>query len=128
MPRCFIFAAGDFYGLRARPEPGDLVIAADAWPLACRLAGIVPSLLLGDLDSLTDPAGDGIPFPYVLVTKGGGTLEAGTTFRVAFVMNGYTEEAARTYGIQEEPGSVREFLRTWLTEQRTVSPGGNPWE
>lgn len=80
------------------------------------------------LEAGFDPAGDGIPFPYVLVTKGGGTLEAGTTFRVAFVMNGYTEEAARTYGIQEEPGSVREFLRTWLTEQRTVSPGGNPWE
>ena len=80
------------------------------------------------LEAGFDPAGDGIPFPYVLVTRGGGTLEAGTTFRVAFVMNGYTEEAARTYGIQEEPGSVREFLRTWLTEQRTVSPGGNPWE
>ena len=44
MPRCFIFAAGDFYGLRARPEPGDLVIAADAGLLACRQAGIVPTL------------------------------------------------------------------------------------
>ena len=69
MPRCFIFAAGDFYGLRARPEPGDLVIAADAGLLACRQAGIVPSLLLGDLDSLTDPAGDGIPLLRLPVEK-----------------------------------------------------------
>ena len=29
MKRCFVFAAGDFYGLRLAPAPGDLVIAAD---------------------------------------------------------------------------------------------------
>ena len=29
MKRCFIFAAGTFFGLRERPVEGDLVIAAD---------------------------------------------------------------------------------------------------
>lgn len=27
-----------------------------------------------------------------------------------------------------EKGTIRTFLRNWLTEQETVSPGGNPWE
>lgn len=57
MKRCFIFAAGDFYGLRERPAPGDLVIAADAGYRACREAGIIPDLLLGDFDSMDQPAG-----------------------------------------------------------------------
>lgn len=56
MKRCFLFAAGDFYGLRERPAPGDLVIAADAGYRACREAGIIPDLLLGDFDSMDQPA------------------------------------------------------------------------
>ena len=56
MKRCFIFAAGTFYGLRERPAPGDLVIAADAGFQTCRKAGIVPDLLLGDFDSMDQPA------------------------------------------------------------------------
>ena len=56
MKRCFIFAAGDFYGLRERPAPGDLVIAADAGYRACREADIIPDLLLGDFDSMDQPA------------------------------------------------------------------------
>ncbi len=56
MKRCFIFAAGTFYGLRERPGPGDLVIAADAGYRVCREAGIVPDLLLGDFDSMEQPA------------------------------------------------------------------------
>lgn len=68
MPRCFIFAAGDFYGLRTCPETRDLVIAADAGLLACRRAGIAPSLLLGDFDSLT-PAGDEVPCLRLPVEK-----------------------------------------------------------
>lgn len=55
MKRCFIFAAGTFFGLRERPAPGDLVIAADAGYLACQQAGIVPDLLLGDFDSMEQP-------------------------------------------------------------------------
>ena len=55
MKRCFIFAAGTFYGLRERPAPGDVVIAADAGFLTCRDAGLVPDLLLGDFDSMEQP-------------------------------------------------------------------------
>ena len=36
MRRCFIFAAGTFYGLRERPgDPGDFIIAADGEPVTC---------------------------------------------------------------------------------------------
>ena len=56
MKRCFIFAAGTFYGLRERPAAGDFVIAADAGYLVCRRTGIVPDLLLGDFDSMDQPA------------------------------------------------------------------------
>ena len=56
MDRCFIFSAGTFYGLRQRPLPGDLVIAADAGYRICQAEGIVPDLLLGDFDSMDAPA------------------------------------------------------------------------
>lgn len=55
MERCFIFAAGTFYGLRAHPAAGDLVIAADAGYHTCRAQGLVPDLLLGDFDSMDAP-------------------------------------------------------------------------
>ena len=55
MKRCFIFAAGTFFGLRERPVPGDFIIAADAGYRTCREAGIVPDLLLGDFDSMDQP-------------------------------------------------------------------------
>lgn len=55
MERCFIFAAGTFYGLRVRPAAGDLVIAADAGYHVCRAQGLVPNLLLGDFDSMAAP-------------------------------------------------------------------------
>lgn len=54
--RCFIFSAGTFFGLRERPQTGDLIIAADAGYLTCRAAGIEPDLLLGDFDSMKQPA------------------------------------------------------------------------
>lgn len=57
MKRCFIFAAGSFYGLRERPgDPGDFVIAADAGYQTCRRACILPDLLIGDFDSMEAPA------------------------------------------------------------------------
>ena len=62
MRRCFIFSAGTFYGLRERPAPGDLVIAADAGYRACQAAKITPDLLLGDFDSMDQPP----DFPNVL--------------------------------------------------------------
>lgn len=55
MKRCFIFAAGSFYGLRERPADGDAVIAADAGYRVCQTLGIVPDLLLGDFDSMPQP-------------------------------------------------------------------------
>ena len=56
MKRCFIFAAGTYYGLREQPQPGDLVLAADAGYEVCRREGIVPDLVLGDFDSMEQPA------------------------------------------------------------------------
>ena len=48
----FIFAAGDFYGLQTRPQADDYIIAADGGWLTCQRCGIVPSVLLGDFDSM----------------------------------------------------------------------------
>lgn len=63
MKRCFIFSAGTFYGLRERPDqPEDYIIAADAGYRTCQAAGIVPDLVLGDFDSMEEPAN----FPSVL--------------------------------------------------------------
>ena len=56
MKRCFIFAAGTFYGLRTRPDRAeDYVIAADAGYQICLRENIVPTLLLGDFDSMDAP-------------------------------------------------------------------------
>ncbi|MEG2175694.1 MAG: thiamine diphosphokinase [Oscillibacter sp.] len=55
MNRCFIFAAGSYYGLRLRPVAGDFVIAADAGYRVCQAEDIVPDLLLGDFDSMEQP-------------------------------------------------------------------------
>ena len=59
MKRCFIFAAGTFFGLRERPADGDLVIAADAGYRVCEQQSIKPDLLLGDFDSMELPAFSG---------------------------------------------------------------------
>lgn len=55
MRRCFIFSAGSFYGMRERPAPGDLVIAADAGYRICLQEGITPDFILGDFDSMDPP-------------------------------------------------------------------------
>lgn len=52
MNRCFIYAAGSFFGLREMPRPGDLEIAADAGLRLCRELGRTPDLVLGDFDSM----------------------------------------------------------------------------
>lgn len=52
MNRCFIYAAGSFFGLREMPRPGDLQIAADAGLRLCRELGRTPDLVLGDFDSM----------------------------------------------------------------------------
>ncbi len=57
MKRCFVFAAGSYYGLRERPgDPGDFVIAADAGYRVCLEECIRPDLLVGDFDSMEPPA------------------------------------------------------------------------
>ena len=55
MNRCFIFAAGTYYGLREQPRPDDLVLAADAGYEICKREDIEPDLLLGDFDSMEQP-------------------------------------------------------------------------
>ena len=55
MKRCFIFAAGTFFGLRETPVSDDLIIAADAGYHTYRNIGIVPNILLGDFDSMPAP-------------------------------------------------------------------------
>lgn len=56
MRRCFIFSAGDFYGLPERPRSGDFLIAADAGYLLCQRLGLSPDLLIGDFDSMDEPS------------------------------------------------------------------------
>ena len=56
MKRCFVFAAGSYYGLRERPgDPGDFVIAADAGYRVCLEESIQPDLVVGDFDSMEPP-------------------------------------------------------------------------
>ena len=46
MKRCFIYAAGTFYGLREPPREGDLQIAADAGLHLCERLGVRPDVVL----------------------------------------------------------------------------------
>lgn len=75
-----------------------------------------------------DLNGDGNCFPYIYTVKGNKEIDDSTSYKVVFPMNGYTEQTADKYGAVVEKGSLREYLRKWLTEQKTVSPDGNPWE
>ena len=50
-PACYIFGAGEFYGLRTRPKEGDLVIAADGGMRVLEQLFIRPDIVLGDFDS-----------------------------------------------------------------------------
>ncbi len=75
-----------------------------------------------------DPEGSGNPFPYLLVTRGDRELEDDVSYEIAFLIQGYTQEAADAYGAETREGSLRSILREWLTQQGEVSPGGNPWE
>lgn len=49
---CFIVGAGSFEGMIIKPEPEDLVIAADGGYTYLKEEGIEPDVLLGDFDSL----------------------------------------------------------------------------
>ena len=56
--RCFVFAAGEFDDLTERPGPGDLILAADAGYQNCRRAGLRPTVVIGDFDSMSAPEGE----------------------------------------------------------------------
>lgn len=49
---CFIVGAGSFDGMSIRPEPEDLIIAADGGYEYLKGLGIEPDVLMGDFDSL----------------------------------------------------------------------------
>lgn len=50
---CYIVGAGDFTPCQLKPQPGDLLIAADGGYDSLKLHGVKPDLLLGDMDSLS---------------------------------------------------------------------------
>ena len=58
MSICYIVGAGEFYG-RFEKKPSDLVIAADGGYDTLLSLGIVPDLILGDMDSV-NAAAEGI--------------------------------------------------------------------
>lgn len=63
-PICYIVGAGECEPLTFRPEPGDLVIAADGGLTYLRAAGLEPDVILGDFDSLGEqPEGNVMTFP-----------------------------------------------------------------
>ena len=69
-----------------------------------------------------DADGDGNPYPYLLVTEGDAELEDETTYRVAFLSEGYTEETGNAYSVQVMEGSLKSYLQKWMEEQGTISP------
>ena len=71
---------------------------------------------------------NGIPYPYLLVTRGDRELSDTDSYRVAFLMQGYTEETAEAYSAAIHTESLKDILQRYLKEQKTVSPDGNPWE
>lgn len=73
-------------------------------------------------------SGDGEPYPYILVTKGGKEPEDDQICQVAFLMRSFSKEIGEQYNARTEEGSFQNILRQWLTEQQSVSPDGNPWE
>ena len=57
MPRALIFANGDFSHpeiTRSIVRPDDVIIAADGGARYALALGVIPSVIIGDLDSLTD--------------------------------------------------------------------------
>ncbi len=64
MSRAFIFGAGETVPLRAIPEDGDFVIAADGGTRYLDSLGIKPDLIIGDFDSSSEPdSGEIIKLP-----------------------------------------------------------------
>lgn len=51
---CIIVSAGDFTPIEIEVKEGDLCIAVDGGYLYCRMLGITPDLVVGDMDSLDE--------------------------------------------------------------------------
>ena len=68
------------------------------------------------------------PYPYILVTRGDKELVDSEVYAVAFLNKGYTEKVSQKNLAEIHDGSLLDFLRIWLVEQKRVSPDGNPWE
>ena len=63
MGSCFIFCAGQFYGLAAPLQADDFIIAADGGLAHVQKLGITPHGILGDFDSLGYIPQDSTVFP-----------------------------------------------------------------
>lgn len=60
-PTCYIIGAAPTQLPSIEKRPSDLLIAADGGLDACRKAGLIPDLIVGDFDSLgTVPAGENV--------------------------------------------------------------------
>lgn len=57
MKRCIIIGAGDLMTEEIPVQKEDYVIAADGGYLYCKYLGLVPDLIIGDLDSLPEEQG-----------------------------------------------------------------------
>lgn len=49
---CHCFGAGDFFGIKAPINDGDIIIAADGGLSAAKSCGLSPDYIIGDFDSL----------------------------------------------------------------------------
>ncbi len=59
--KCFCFGAGEFYGLRERPDANALIVAADGGLNAVRRCGLCADWIVGDFDSLGEtPEGENV--------------------------------------------------------------------
>lgn len=60
---CFIIGAGEFNRSYCMPREGDFVIAADAGYLTLKKHGIIPNMIIGDMDSIEEA---GVSFQNVI--------------------------------------------------------------
>ena len=56
---CFIFGAGEFYGLKTPTREDDLIIAADGGLKYVKELKLAPDLIVGDFDSSKEPENEG---------------------------------------------------------------------
>lgn len=54
---CYIIGAGERINILPAPEQGDLLIAADGGYAWLKEKGLEPDLVVGDFDSMAEPAG-----------------------------------------------------------------------